>query len=69
MGLGEQIRTRIGIEVLDQMLDDLVEGLVSMARAEAERMARVRVPEPDPDRVQRPDVAEQCHEADKESDQ
>jgi hypothetical protein len=32
MELGEEIRARIGAEVLDQMLDDLVEGLVNMAR-------------------------------------
>ena len=63
MELGEQIRARIGTEVLDQMLDDLVEGLVTMARAEAERAARVRVPEPDPGRLHQSDGAEQCERA------
>jgi len=67
MELGEQIRARIGAEVVDQMLDDLVEGLVSMARAGAERAARARVPDPDPDCVQGPDEAEQCHQTGKES--
>jgi len=69
MELGEQIRARIGAEVIDQVLDDLVEGLVSMARAEAERAARVRAPEVTPDCVQRPDEAEQCHQTGKESGQ
>jgi len=69
MELAEQIRTRIGTEVLDQMLDDLVEGLVSMARAEAERRTRAPVPEPGTDCAQGLDEAEQRREAGKESDQ
>jgi len=69
MELGEQIRTRIGTEVLDQMLDDLVEGLVGMARAEAERRTRARVPEPGPDCAQGLDEAEQRHEMGKKSRQ
>jgi hypothetical protein len=63
MELGDQIRTRIGAEVLDQMLDDLVEGLVIMARAEAERAARARVPESDPGCVHQSNGAEQCERA------
>jgi hypothetical protein len=35
--LGERIRAQIGAKVLDQMMDDLMEGLVRMARAEAAR--------------------------------
>lgn len=69
MELGEQIRARMGAEVLDQMLDDLVEGQVGMARAEAERAARVRAPEVTPDCVQPPDEAGQCHQMGKESGQ
>jgi hypothetical protein len=57
MELGEQIRARIGAEVVDQMLDDLVEGLVSMARAEAERVARAQLSESDPGRVHQSDRA------------
>ena len=67
--LGEQIRARIGAEAVDQMLDDLVEGLVSMARSEAERTARARVPEADPDCAQQQDRAEQYREAEKGSGQ
>jgi len=69
MELGEQIRARIGAEVIDQMLDDLVEGLVAMARAESERSTRARVPDPDPDCVQGPDEAEPCHQTGTESGQ
>ncbi len=45
------------------MLDDSVEGLVSVARAGAERAARARVPEPDPDRLHQSDDVEQCERA------
>jgi hypothetical protein len=69
MELGEQIRARIGAEVLDQMLDDLVEGLVSMARAKAEETARAPVPELDPDCAQGLDKAEQCRGMGKKSRQ
>ncbi len=67
MELGEQIRARIGTEVLDQMLDDLVEGLVSMARAEADRAMRARVPLPDSDYVQRSAKKERPSEVQDES--
>ena len=67
MELGEQIRTRIGTEVLDQMLDDLVEGLVGMARAEAERRTRAPVPEPGTDYAPGLDEAKQSNEMGKKS--
>jgi hypothetical protein len=46
MSLGDQIRAYIGPDVLDRMLDDLVDGLVAMARAQAEHATRAHTSPP-----------------------